>query len=332
MAAVEAGMLADAVDEAQRTAVSALGVQDEHPPALAGQETEQRPGPGVAVAAEVGQAAATVHRRGLPPTVATAVDWSGFGQVIPVLAGSPGAGASVLTAVISDALQLAARSVLVVDTADPVRSGLARATRSEGPWVPGPHPSVWVRYSWRARAILARVETSLPVLAPGMVPPPRFWRPAVRVLHATVVDLGHDPWRVSAHPLTGAGEWLRRGTPPPRPVLVVHPTRPSLIHAEQVLARLEAWVGLGAASAPTQLVVMGARRWPGGVVGVAGRRIAGLLENAVFVPPDPDLAVGGITAEVTPTRARKALAPLLRSWGLVPVVEGTQRLSIGIRS
>lgn len=74
--------------------------------------------------------------------MATPVDWAGFGQVIPVLAGSPGAGASVLTAILSDALQLAGRCALVVDTADPVRSGLAMAARSEGPWVAGPHPSV----------------------------------------------------------------------------------------------------------------------------------------------------------------------------------------------
>lgn len=158
-----------------------------------------------------------------------------------------------------------------------------------------------------------------------MVPPPRFWRPAVRELHATVVDIGHDAWRVSSHPLIGAGEWLRQGTPPPCPVLVVRPTRPSLIHAEQVLARLEAWIQIGAVTPPTQLVVMGAKRWPAGVTGVAGRRVASLVEGAVFVPHDPDLAVGGITAQVTPARARAAVAPLLRSWGLLPAVDRTSR-------
>lgn len=324
-AAVEAGMLADAADKAVSVthlapaAAATTVVDDEQPTLAADQAAEEQPSPGLAVAAEVGQAAATVQRRGLPASVATPVDWSGFGQVIPVLAGSPGAGASVLTAVLSDVLQLAARCALVVDTADPVRSGLTMATRSEGPWVPGPHPSVRIRYSWRAQALLARVETSLPVIAPGAVPPPRFWRPAVRELHATVVDLGHDAWRVSAHPLTGAGEWLRRGTPAPRPVLVVRATRPSLMHAEQVLARLDAWIGIGAVTRPSQLVVMGATRWPPGVAGVAGRRVAGLLEGAVFVPHDPVLAVGGITAQVTPAPVRDAVAPLLRSWGLLPV-------------
>ncbi|MGH3826285.1 MAG: hypothetical protein ACRDQX_03800, partial [Pseudonocardiaceae bacterium] len=274
MAAVEAGMLADAEDKA------ASAADGGRPRSAGAQAGEERPGPGAMVAAEVGDAVATVQRRELLPTVATPVDWGRFGQVIPVLAGSPGAGASVLTAVISDAVQLAGRCALIVDTADPVRSGLARAARSEGPCVPGPHPSVRIRYSWRAQALLARVETSLPVLAPGMVPPPGFWRPAVRVVHATVVDIGHDAWRVGAHPLTGAGEWLRRGTPAPRPVLVVRPTRPSLMHAEQVLARLDAWVRVGVVSPPAHLVVMGATRWPPGVAGAAGRRVAGLLAGA----------------------------------------------------
>jgi hypothetical protein len=67
---------------------------------------------------------------------------------------------------------------------------------------------------------------------------------------------------------------------------------------------------------------MGAKRWPPGVAGVAGRRLAGLVEGAVFVPHDPELAVGGVTAELTPARARDAVALLLRGWGLLPALEG----------
>ena len=317
VAAVEAGMLADAADlAATRRATGAAPDDEQH-------STAARPsGRGIAVAAAVGQAAVAVQRAGLPPTMAAAVDWSEFGQVIPVLSGSPGAGASVLCAVISDVLQLAAQCVLVVDTADPVRSGLAQAVKSDGPGGPGPHSAVRIRFAWRAQALFARTETSLPVLTPGMVPPPRFWRPMVRELDTTVVDIGHDAWRVSSHPLIGAGEWLRRGAPAPRPVLVVRPTRPSLTHAEQVLARWEPWAQIEAVTPPAQLLVMGAKRWPAGVAGVAGRRLAGLVDGAVFVPHDPGLAVGGITAELTPARARRAVAPLLHSWGLVPAMKG----------
>lgn len=301
-AAVDAGMLTDA----GRTASSADRVGSRS---------------GDAVAEETGRAAATVQRQGLPPTAAVRVDWSPFGIVIPVLAGSPGAGASVLAAAIADTLQLAGRCTLLVDAADPVRSGLAMAARSAGPMVRGPHPAVCIRYSWRAKALLAQLETWLPVIAPGMVPPPRFWHPGVTV-HATVVDVGHDSWRIAAHPLTGAGEWLRSGTPTPRPVLVVRPTRPSLIHAEQVLSRLEPWASAGTAASPTQLVVMGAKRWPQGVAGSAGRRIAGLMSDAVFVPHDAATAVGGVNAEVSPARLREAVMPLLRKWGALGQDQG----------
>lgn len=284
--------------------------------ALVGEPGRQPAGgePGNTMAATTGQVAATVQRQGVPPGATAAVDWSPFGLVIPVLAGSAGAGASVLAAALTDTLQLDGCRTMLVDAADPVRSGLAMAARNAGPWVRGPHPAVSIRFSWRAQALLAQMETWLPVIAPGMVPSPRFWHPGVD-LHVTVVDVGHDSWRIAAHPLVGAGEWLRAGTPAPRPVLAVRASRPSLIQAEQVLSRLEPWIGIGAAAAPVQLVVMGARRWPPGVVGSAGRRLAALLPDAVFVPHDAATALGGVNATATPPTLRRALTPLLHRWG-----------------
>jgi hypothetical protein len=55
-------------------------------------------------------------------------DYSRLGTVIPVLPGSPGAGASVVATVLADALQSQSWRVLLADTADPARSGLAFAT------------------------------------------------------------------------------------------------------------------------------------------------------------------------------------------------------------
>ncbi|WP_231114791.1 hypothetical protein [Lentzea aerocolonigenes] len=305
--AVDAGMLAAAIEAGDGVAHPSDGVR-----------RLDASGSARAAAVDVAAAAAVIQRQGLPPDAARPVDWNGFGVVIPVLAGSPGTGASVCTALLADVLQLAHRNVLVIDPADPSRSGLAIAARSNGPWLTKPHPQVHIRFSWRARALVARLETALPIIAPGMVPPPRFWLPQGPRPEVTVVDLGHDPWRVAAHPMLGAGAWLRRGTPTPLPVLVVRPSRPSLLHAEQVLARLDHWVATGAVSPPVQLVVMGAKRWPTGVAGAAGRRMCALLESAVFVPHDPELAAAGITAAVTPLRLRQAITPLLSRWGLLP--------------
>lgn len=260
--------------------------------------------------------AATVWQNGQP--MAGPVDWTEFGRVVPVLAASPGAGASVTTAIVADALQLAGRSVLMIDTADPNRSGLGRASAVDGPQAPGPHPAIRIRFSWRAQALLARAETTLPVLAPGMLPAPQFWRPGPRRIDVTVVDIGHDPWRVGAHPLAGAGAWLRDGNPAPVPILAVRPSAPSLAHAEQVLARFETWTRLGAATPPAQLVVVGAKRWPATVTATAGIRVQKLLDSAIFLPPDPEIAAHGVTAGVTPSRVRSAVLPMLRRLELVP--------------
>lgn len=296
-AAVDAGMLAS---------VSEPGPQDRDQ-TMSGERT----------AFEVGQASAVVQRQGLPTSMATAADWRGHGAVIPVLSGSPGAGASVVAAVLADAIQHAGWRVLLADTADPARSGLAMAASSEGPAIAGPDERVRIRCSQRDKALLARVETALPVLAPGMVPPPRFWYPPQGAPQITVVDIGHDPWRVAAHPLAGAGAWLRAGQPMPRPVLVCRATRPSLAAVEQILERLGRWVDAGVAAPVAQLVVTGAKKWPNGVSGVAGRRTASLLGQAVFVPHDRNLEISGITDTVMPLRLRQAVAGLLRRWNVL---------------
>jgi hypothetical protein len=192
-AAVDAGMLASATAASDALAHAANGPVIDSPVEV-----------GRIAAGEVGAAAAVIQRHGLPPSAVEPVGWSGFGVVVPVLAGSPAVGASVLTAVLADVLQVQQYRVLMVDLADPSRSGLAIAARSAGPWTAQPHPHVRIRFSWRAQALLARLETALPVVAPGMVPPPRFWLPQGQSPQVTVVDLGHDPWRIAAHPLASS--------------------------------------------------------------------------------------------------------------------------------
>ena len=155
---------------------------------------------------------------------------------------------------------------------------------------------------------MMRAETTLPVLTPGMLPPPPFWQPGQRRIDITVVDIGHDPWRVSAHPLAGAGAWLRPGTPSPRPILVVRPSIPALVHAEQVLARLEPWVALGAADAPGRLVVTGARHWPREVPGTAGHRLQPLVADAV-IPRNGRINC----AQLKLIPARAAISPMMLS-------------------
>lgn len=259
-----------------------------------------------------------------PPVVGA--NWSPFGVLLPVLAGSAGAGASVFAAAAVDALQRAGRCALLVDTAEPSRSGLCSATEVEGQHATDPAPGVRVRYSWRGHAVLARRETDLDpaiTVAPGLAPMQWLPLPPLEPLHTTVVDLGGDWTRPGAAGPDGARSWLRApagGSPPPRPVLVVRATRPSLMAAEAALARLDSQVGAGQLVAPARLVVMASwkkRGWPPGVTGTAGARVARLLEDAVFVPYDRELDLGGVTADPCPARVQAVVADLLDQWGLL---------------
>ncbi|WP_224390411.1 hypothetical protein [Pseudonocardia sp. ICBG1293] len=273
------------------------------------------------LAEDLGAAVGAVRDRSrtvLPDT--RSVSWSPFGALVPVLAGSAGAGASSIAVAITDALQQEQRCTLLVDADDPARSGLTCASTQDGPWTREISDQLAVRYSWRDDALVARLSTDLPAITPGMVPAPPDWLPdpAPDPLHATVVDLGHGGWRAAATPLYGAGGWLRRGLPAQRPILVVRATRPSLRQAEQLLARLQPWVDRGLATPVHQLVVNGARRWPTGVAGAAGSRVEALLDDALFVPHQAGWELAGITDDAVPTRVVDALRPLLAAWGLIP--------------
>lgn len=274
--------------------------------------------------------------RAVWPAHVGAADWSGFGTVIPTLAGSPGAGSSSIAAAVADIVYQDRRCCLLVDADDPARSGLTQAAAVEGPWTRAVSDQVQVRYSWRGRpgrgVLVARLDTTLPGITPGMVPAPPDWIPQPRPdpLHVTVADLGHNGWRAAGSPIAGAGGWLRAGHPAPRPILVVRATRPSLRQAEQVLTRLETWVQAGVAAPVAQLVVCAAKKWPSGIDGTAGPRISRLLDDAVFVPPVTTCELDGVTADATPVRALDALRPLLASWGVIAPLAGSAAARRGL--
>jgi hypothetical protein len=245
------------------------------------------------------------------------VDWSAFGTLVPVLAGSSGAGASVLATALVDVLGRAGRCAMLIDPVEPSRSGLGAAA-SPGPFAPAGE-GVRVRWSWREHALLAQLETESNPLAPIPVLAPRAWLPPYGPLHVTLVDLGRD-WSApppSGDPCAGLAGWLRAGRPgdqaQPRPLLVVRATRPSLAAAETALARVDPWLRGGELIGPVQLVVMACwkPRWPRGVIGAAGARVAPLLEDAVFIPYDPKVAVGGVSEQATPARVAAAVAALI---------------------
>jgi len=273
---------------------------------------------GTATETETADCLAACTRTALSPRSSAPADWTAFGTVIPVLAGHPGGGASVLAAVLADALAAQGHRVLLLDAADPLRSGLADATTDDGPRLAGPHRSVGIRQSGRGPIRCARLEyTGAPVRSAGMVPAPQYWASPDGAVDVTVVDIGWDAWALAAMPLQGPGGWLRHGTPTSRPVLALRPSMPAARHTEQLLSRLAAWTSGGGATEVTSVVVMGAKKLPPAVRAVAGNALTPLLQHAVCLPTDRNVAERGVSTEPTPAPAQHAVAPLLTRWELL---------------
>lgn len=245
-------------------------------------------------------------------------EWARAGVVIPVIGAAPGAGASVLAATLFDTLDAAGVRALLVDAADPQRSGLAAAARNQGNPARTLHPDVGVAFARRGEGWMAQLATRPGTVASAsMVPSPDWWLPqSTSSPQVTVVDLGWDPWALSAAPLRGPGAWMEYGSPSPRPILVVPATRPGLAHANGVLERLRPWVDSTRIAPMARLVVSGARRWPRDVPGVASALLRPLLADAVFIPQDPQARIAGVGPDPVSPRLRRAVTPLLTSWGL----------------
>ncbi len=256
------------------------------------------------------------------PVSTTPADWTKFGTVVPVLGGGPGAGASVLAVVLADALAAQGLRVLLIDAADPLRSGLTLAAGTDGPTVDGPHPGVRIRRAHRGPIRMAHLEyLGLPVRSAGMVPAPAFWAPTVAEeagerVDVTVVDVGWDFWTVAALPLAGPGGWLRHGRPTPQPVLAVRVTAPGVRAAETLLGRLTPWQAHGVAPV-VAAVLTGCRKPATAALAVAGHHLEPLLPDAVCLPTDAAVAERGITDTETPARLQHALTPLLSTLGLL---------------
>ncbi len=241
--------------------------------------------------------------------------WVGLGTVIPVLAGSPGAGASVLAAVVADALAAQGLRVLLVDASEPLRSGLLLAAAVDGPTTNGPHPGVRIRHARRGPIRVARLETFGPSRrCEPMHPPASYWLPPDEDdpgVDVTVVDLGWHSWQGDEVSHDGPGTWLRAGPQSPRPILAVRHTVPGARAAEVVLeglARRRRSTNLAAVAA---VVLIGTKKPGTAVVAAAGHHLESLLDSAVSLPADPGLSERGVTDTETPARLQRALTPLL---------------------
>jgi len=165
--------------------------------------------------------------------------------------------------VLADALAARGHRVLLIDAADPLRSGLADATTDDGPSRPSPHGAVRVRQARRGPICCARLEfDDIPVRSPALVPAPQYWASPDGPVDVTVIDIGWDAWALGATALQGPGGWLRCGSPTPRPVLAMRPSLPAARHTEQLLNRLAHWDHDGGAADIAAVAVIGAKKVP----------------------------------------------------------------------
>jgi hypothetical protein len=263
------------------------------------------------------------------------------GVVVPVVAAHPQAGASGVALAMADAAAAAGLSVLLVDCADPRRSGLAGVASHEGPTVAV--PSVATSGGWAVRVSTRAPAGGRPVRVLRVVAPARPWTaadlptPAAWVTAApgwwdlTVVDLGWDAWHLLAGPESlGPMRWLSAGPQPTNiapkampspplpavsPVLVVRATAPSLAAAEGVLARYLAAYAAGWLAEVGQVAVVGASGWPPGVLGGAGRLARLVQGREQFVPWASSAAVAGWSTAPVPPVLRDAGKRLLLGVG-----------------
>ncbi|WP_208104378.1 hypothetical protein [Geodermatophilus obscurus] len=219
-----------------------------------------------------------------------AIPWAGAdtgGAVVLAVAGHAGAGASTVALAVAEGLA-ETRRVLLVDYAEPARSGLAVAAAIEL----GTDGNRW-RRGRRGRLEVLRlardpVDGELPPL-PGTDDTDR----------AVVVDAG---WSLTGALLAPPRSLVRGST-----VVVTRLTVPAVRQTERVLAAIDGDAAVAA---------VGPARWPRPVEASCGPRLRELRSRGqvVPVPVDRRLQLAGLTGDPLPksvAAAGRSLAALL---------------------
>ncbi len=245
----------------------------------------------------------------------------GLGTVVPVLGAHPQAGTSGMALALADAAALAGLRVLLIDCADPARSGLAGVCAVEGPSISrgdGHAPlRLAIRTLPRGVVNVRRMISEGAPLTAGQVPQPSVWAGAAADrFDLTVVDLGWDFW-----PLTSPGSrlgplaWCIGRPGATFAVLVLRTGVSSVSLAEGVLYRYQmgmqrlGFVDLRAA------VAVGDESWPRECLVVMGHHLRQLARHTLFVPPTPEVATTGWTTKPSPGPSLRAAATLLYGLG-----------------
>jgi hypothetical protein len=245
----------------------------------------------------------------------------GLGLVIPVLAAHGGAGASTCALALADAADGAGLRVLLIDTADPARSGLAAACDVESVATRGVSNRRGVQVSRRRGIDCRRVAAGQQRLClPGDVPDLLAWTERLDgVYDVTIVDVAWDAWRTWGHPSAPAAAWLSGADQSTAPVVVLRPTRRGLTQLEGVLDQASKAHAEGETAPVSTLVTVGSSPWPPDVVASASPAARGLLACAFTLPWDVDLERYGLTSAPSPPALQGAALLVLAELGVAVV-------------
>lgn len=238
-----------------------------------------------------------------------------LGHVVPVLGAHGGAGASVCAAALADAAAHAGLRVLLVDAADPARSGLAFACDVEGTVLAQPgRDRRGIQLARRRGIDVRRVAPGHNGLAALDVGPDlESWTLDLDTSYdVTVVDVGCDAWRLLAGTSTTDPGWLAA---PASVVVVLRATRRGLGQLEGVLAAVGARADEHKSDAVKALVRVGSPTWPAHLIASAGGSTQRLLKEAVDLPWDAEMEQSGVMTAPTPEPLQSGAARLLHAVG-----------------
>ncbi len=242
----------------------------------------------------------------------------GLGQLVPVVGGHPGAGASGVALALADAAAAAGLRTLLIDGADPARSGLANIWTSQLRSDPPCRDGATIGTVSRAgivgrqlrgvgRPVPARIYPWLPEWASA-----QFLRDH-GPFEVTVVDVGWNAWTGFNEVRFGPLAWVGAKASSTSPVLVAAPTSPSLRLTAGVHARWSAALASREVDAAPQLALADASAVPPIVRLSSPPSLADLLGRAVCFPHVAAAARGGWTENRTPGGALAAANQLLNT-------------------
>lgn len=245
-----------------------------------------------------------------------------LGTVVLVFGAQPQSGTSGVALALADTAAAAGLRVLLIDSSDPARSGLAAVCHTESSAVPGGPGGFQIRRGTRrigqhaVRVMRLVAGTRPPRL--DQIPRPIDWADAARPAQAdlTVVDAGYDVWQTMA-PESGLGplRWSSLRTITVHPLLVTKATWPSASAAEVVLHRYNVGVQRAGFAPVRHVVVTAATAWPSQVRGAMGQLLNALADTAVFLPHHAEAAVNGWRTDPTPPELSGPAASVVRGLG-----------------